>query len=168
MKPIIIDNFLPAQEFASIQKYLLSMDFPWYYSPYIAKKTEKASLNFYMIHVFFDELRFWSHNTGILTPIYKRLGSSLRGLIRAKANLYPYSSKLCIHPAHVDYPFTHKASLLYLNTNNGYTKLTAGPWKGTKIKSIANRCVTFDGSTPHSSTTCTDQKVRINIGINYF
>jgi LmbE family N-acetylglucosaminyl deacetylase len=39
---------------------------------------------------------------------------------------------------------------------------------GAEIKSIENRVLLFDPSTEHHSTTCTDQKVRININFNYF
>ena len=30
------------------------------------------------------------------------------------------------------------------------------------------RIVLFDGSKPHNSSTCTDQKVRVVLSINYF
>ena len=39
---------------------------------------------------------------------------------------------------------------------------------GTKIESVANRVLLFDSSRPHSSTRCTDQKVRVNINLNYY
>ena len=39
---------------------------------------------------------------------------------------------------------------------------------GTKIDSIANRALLFDPSKLHSSTSCTDDKVRLNMNINYF
>ena len=51
-----------------------------------------------------------------------------------------------------------------MNTNNGYTEFE----DGTKVESVENRIVYFDGSIPHNSSTCTDQKVRAVISINYF
>ena len=39
---------------------------------------------------------------------------------------------------------------------------------GTRVDSIENRLVTFDGSVPHSSSTCTDKKNRLVLAINYF
>ena len=38
---------------------------------------------------------------------------------------------------------------------------------GTKIDSIANRMLIFDGAEKHCSTTTTNVPVRINININY-
>ena len=50
-----------------------------------------------------------------------------------------------------------------MNTCNGFTILD----DGTKIDSIENRALLFDPSKLHHSTTCTDEKVRINIILNY-
>ena len=55
-------------------------------------------------------------------------------------------------------------SIYYLNSNNGYTEFE----DGTKIESVANRLVLIDGSQKHCSTNCTDETVRVNIGVNYF
>ena len=38
-----------------------------------------------------------------------------------------------------------KRDIYYINTNNGYTKLE----DGTKVMSVANRLLLFDGSTSH-------------------
>ena len=39
---------------------------------------------------------------------------------------------------------------------------------GTKIESVSNRNVIFDGSTPHNSTNCTNEKARFVLAVNYF
>ena len=78
--------------------------------------------------------------------------------------LYVNQGKHIIHDRHTDKPYSHKASLLYLNTNNGFTEFD----DGTRVDSIENRFVTFDGSVPHSSSTCTDKKNRLVLAINYF
>ena len=49
-----------------------------------------------------------------------------------------------------------------LNTNNGKTILN----DEVEIDSIANRLLVFDGDIPHCSTTCTDEKVRLNVNVN--
>jgi hypothetical protein len=64
---------------------------------------------------------------------------------------------------HVDQNFKHKGIILYVNNNDGYTKLI----DGTKIESIENRALFFDSSKKHCSTTCTNAESRINININY-
>ena len=55
-------------------------------------------------------------------------------------------------------------SILYLNTNDGYTIFE----DGTKIESVENRLVTFDSHIKHSGTSCTNQKVRLVLNMNYF
>ena len=57
-----------------------------------------------------------------------------------------------------------KTAILYLNTNNGFTEFD----DDTRVDSIENRLVTFDGSVHHSSSTCTDKKNRLVLAINYF
>ena len=78
--------------------------------------------------------------------------------------MFPNTEKLHEHGMHVDYDYPHKAAILSINTCDGYTKLE----DGTKIDSVANRMLIFDGSTLHTSTNTTDQTVRININFNYF
>ena len=78
--------------------------------------------------------------------------------------MYPNTEKVHEHGEHADYSWKHKTALFSLNTCDGYTKLE----DGTKIDSVANRMLLFDASTPHTSSTCTDQPVRVNINFNYF
>ena len=54
-------------------------------------------------------------------------------------------------------------SILYINTNNGYTELESGEI----IESIANRLVTFPANTRHRTITQTDEQTRILINFNY-
>ena len=50
------------------------------------------------------------------------------------------------------------------NDNDGFTVLE----DGTEIESPANRVLFFDPLTLHASTSCTDQRCRWNIQVNYF
>lgn len=54
--------------------------------------------------------------------------------------------------------------IFYLNTNDGFTILNGE----TKINSVENRILLFDPSELHSSTTCTNDKCRVNVNFNYF
>ncbi|MAU64390.1 MAG: hypothetical protein CMC38_08660, partial [Flavobacteriaceae bacterium] len=63
-----------------------------------------------------------------------------------------------------DLDYDHQAALIYLNTNDGFTELD----DGTRIDSIENRLLLFNGNELHSSSTCTDQKRRVLISLNYF
>jgi hypothetical protein len=85
-------------------------------------------------------------------------------MVRARALLYTNQGKQIVHEKHTDYYFPHKTIVFYMNTNNGYTEFE----DGTKVESVENRIVFFDGSIPHNSSTCTDQKARAVISINYF
>ena len=56
------------------------------------------------------------------------------------------------------------------NSCDGFTILehsTRDPEKRVTISSIENRLLLFKADTPHRSTSCTDQKFRMNININY-
>lgn len=161
----IITNFLEDASFKSIQKTLLSPSFPWYYNSEVAHRDnlkEKTSHLFYMTHLFYLDHKFNSDQMAILAPLLNKLAP--KALIRIKANLYTHTSTLHQHPPHIDYNFPHQAAIYSINTNDGFTVLK----NNNKIKSKANQIAFFDGSEYHSSTTCTNQQIRVNIGINYF
>ena len=169
----VIDNFLPQKEFREIQKIIINEDnipntspqtsLGWLYTSGIAKKNEQENWKyFYMIHSIYEYGIICSKFYEKLIPVLEKL--DVKALVRIKANLYPNSEELHEHEAHTDTNYPHMAAILYINTCNGYTKLK----DGTKIDSIANRILLFDGSISHCSTTTTDQTARFNINFNYF
>jgi hypothetical protein len=174
----VIDDFLPQKEFREIQKILINEDnipntsqqttLGWLYSsqtisPTISVKDESKNWKyFYMIHSIYDNGIVRSQFYEKIIPVLEEL--NVKALMRIKANLYPNSEKVHEHEAHIDYPFSHKTAILYINSCNGYTKLK----NGTKIDSIANRVLLFDASEPHQSTTTSDQTARFIINFNYF
>jgi hypothetical protein len=181
----IIDDFLPQKQFQDIQSYLMNdvknisdidkKKYPpvgWAYNPNVVASTHYKGLNnpnsssqnvkhFYMVHMVYL--------VNVLSPLYDKLRSILnkldvKALIRIKCNLYPNSETIYEHESHTDFPFSHKSAILSINTCDGYTKLN----DGTKIGSVANRILLFDGSIPHQSTTTSDTTARFNINFNYF
>ena len=179
----VIDNFLPSDVFDKIHELLL---FPtliknkpvptWTYSPNVMgvkaikeKEQEKkwgifASTDqklFYMVHIAYDRT-IASHFYDEIMPYCKSL--DIKALIRIKINMFPNTEILKEHGMHIDYKFPHKGALFSVNTCDGYTKLE----DGTKIDSVANRMLLFEAGKPHSSTTCTNQPVRVTINFNYF
>ena len=81
-----------------------------------------------------------------------------------KANLLFKTPTIIEHGYHVDYRTRpHQTAILYLNSNNGYTRFRGGK----KITSEKNKLVKFDGSLWHTGSSCTDQQHRIVINFNY-
>jgi hypothetical protein len=172
MKTQIIDNALGSKQFKDIQHALLSHKFLWSFNDSIAKDvwiegSDEDEDNYY----FTNQLYIRNPNQKIIStlehwPLQPLLRSVLQKdskLIRVKANLYLRTDKIVHHNNHIDYEFEHSAAIFYINTNDGLTVLE----DGTEIESVANRLLVFDGSKPHHSTTCTDQKRRVNINMNY-
>ena len=166
----IIDNFISNKELFNMQSLFLDPDIaspiPWYYN---AGTTGDYELkikydveDYYFCNLFYVDDKPYSKGFKELKTILDKL--NCKSLIRVKGNLYPSTSKRYNHPEHIDYSYSHKGAIFYVNTNDGFTVLE----DGTEIKSIENRVLLFDPSTKHHSTTCTDQKVRVTINFNYF
>ncbi|NBW58518.1 hypothetical protein EBR43_12250 [bacterium] len=180
----IIDNALSPRDASIIRDTLLSNEFSWHYADVLSYDKECDAEHFkkefsalvkdgrkapekplgYFTHMFFKDYMITSNLFQIIVPIINML--QVNALMRVKANFYTNQVKdqVMSHPSHRDHEVTHKAAIYYVNTNNGYTILE----DGTKIESIANRILLFDGSTLHSSTDCSDQPYRVNINFNYF
>ena len=60
-----------------------------------------------------------------------------------------------------DYP--GQTAIFYVNTNDGYTEFE----DSTRVESVANKIVIFDSKLKHRGTTCTNQKTRVVINLNY-
>ena len=179
MKTQIIDNALDPKEFKDIQHALLSNTFPWFWNDSIARNTptlrELKGLEHHEFgaqiikardensNYFTNGLTSETLNNWPLQPLLRLVIQKDSKLIRVKANLYLRTDEIEHHDNHVDYDFENTAAILYINTNNGLTVLE----DGTECESVANRLLLFDGSKLHHSTTCTDQKRRVNININY-
>jgi hypothetical protein len=169
VKHKVIENFFDEDYFNNLVDLFTGKtneeQIPWHFNSSVAYYNDDAVKNnlFYMSHVFYDLNIPMSPHYEILFPLLQELGIANWGLIRIKANLYPNTERLHEHPMHTDFPFSHSAAILSLNTCDGYTKLK----DGTKIDSIANRVLLFDASEKHCSTTTTNIPARMNININY-
>jgi hypothetical protein len=160
MKYKVIDNFLEKKDFIKLKDTMCHPDFPWYYNDSVSKEGKKDS--FYFTHLFYCDDGKESNWYYSIVPIIIKL--KIKTLVRVKGNFYPKANKIIEHGKHVDADYKHKGFILYINTNDGFTRLK----DGTKIKSIENRGLLFDPSIEHNSTTCTNQNGRININFNYF
>ena len=159
----ILDNALPKEEFKNIKDFILNPNFPWNLTPVVTNDKENllTTASYYFTH------EFWSgFNTEPQAQIFAPLLNIMecKAIMRIKGNLYPSTEKIIHHDKHIDYEFSHKGAIFYLNTNNGLTILE----DGTEVQSIENRLLLFDPSKPHNSTTCTNDKCRVNVNFNYF
>ena len=158
----IVDNFLPQDYFEHLKRTILGHNFPWLYEAEVANVGEHQEEHFYFTHRIYENYQPASSFFEECIPFFKQI--EMDAIVRARALLYTNQGKQIVHEKHTDYNFPHKTIVFYMNTNNGYTEFE----DGTKVESVENRIVFFDGSIPHNSSTCTDQKVRAVISINYF
>ena len=161
----VIDDCLPNYYFKRIQKTLLEdTNFPWYWQDGSNFPMEPDFFQFN--HVFIDE------NLGLNSKmdLFNIMTSTLQVKIwrRIKANLNTRTTFKRFHGWHSDFPDSKgygpgKTAILYVNTNNGYTRFK----KGGKVKCVENRLAIFDSYLLHSGVTCTDKKRKVVVNFNY-
>jgi len=171
----IIDNFLPEEEFKKLSdfivfnnKFPLTIDDGVGYGPNnkdYNEKLEKDFRNWYAVHISYINDVPISNSYDVIAPILSPAFNKLeiKSLLKIKTNFYPYTHKIFEHSPHIDYKFRCGAAVLSLNTCDGFTRLS----DGTKIDSIANRVVLFEGNTLHNSSTTSNAKGRWNINFNF-
>lgn len=159
----IFDNFLSEEDFSHIKNHILYPQFSWDLTTSVSERGEKLPIicSYYFTHIFWANFNV-QPDSQIFSSVLNKL--NCRAIIRIKANLYPSTNIIMQHDNHIDYDFTHRGAILYINTNNGLTILE----DKIEIKSVENRLLLFDPTKPHRSTTCTDDKCRINVNFNFF
>ena len=175
----IIDNFLPENEFLELKENVMwNPNFPIHMvqdvgvaKKYTTKEAyhleQKNKWAWYGVHTFYHgdvpKSEYFGKIQEIFCPKLYDLGV-LKSLARIKLNFYPYTTKIQEHNPHQDQKNFIKAALFSLNTCNGFTRMH----NGTKIDSVANRMVFFDGSQLHNSSTTSNAKARYNINFNFY
>ena len=161
----VIDNFLERNQFQLLSDTLMGNEFPWYYNSdsIYGTSLNKKSIPLFAHRFFHDGVYYKPFD--IVEPCLRKL--KMKELIRIKANLNMKTLFTRNIGWHVDFepPYTkdQKTAILYINDNNGYTRV-----KGYgKVKSVANRIVIFDPHIPHAGYTCTNEKTRVMVNFNY-
>ena len=168
MKERIIDNFLPQEEFESLQEAIVfNSKFPFHFAQVTkSSSSEKDYWNWYGIHLLYNfdvpNSPYFESIYQLFIPRFKDWGMC-ESLIRIKANFFPYTETLKEHHPHQDYPFFNTGAIYSLNTCDGFTRMA----DGSKVDSVANRIVFFDASSSHNSTTTSDCAARYNINFNF-
>lgn len=172
----IIDNYLSTEDFNLLKNTLLGSDFPWYLCPtkvlYNEESIVEDKYNYQFTHIFYNNYVVRSDWFNIIAPLINPivLPNKTIELVRIKANLLPATHDIIQYDYHTDVEYTSDfdnfekyTAVFYVNTNNGFTILA----DGTKIESIENRLVSFSSDTEHAGSSCTDQKTRCVINLNY-
>mgnify|MGYP001267944362 CR=1 FL=1 len=140
----------------------------------IAEKSDKFSGQF--VHLAYSNCIPKTTFFNSLLPVLNRL--DVTTLNRVKLNLQPRTNKIVEGLFHADMSGemsietmkTWTTSIFYVNTNDGYTEFQDGriEMENTKVKSVANRMVTFPANLRHRGTSCTNENTRVVINYNYF
>lgn len=163
---VVVDDFLDDTSFESSYDLLMNDMFPWYYNDHVVFPGES---HFQFTHVFFrkNKVNSETYYDNLIYPFFiKKLDPF--AIYSIKANLKLQTEKLIEYPLHTDYSYETSriedvvTAIYYVNTNNGYTIFE----DGTKVKSVRNRMILFDGKIKHAGTSCTDEKTRCVINFN--
>jgi hypothetical protein len=145
---------------------MLGPDIAWAYNSFVAKPDSELRndpYDFQFTHTFYNKNNPISGWIELVDPILEIIKPS--AIVRIKANLQTRTEKITTHQYHYDHDyFDGKIAIFYVNTNDGYTIFD----DGTKIESIENRLVIFNGNILHTGTTCTDQKTRCLINFMFY
>lgn len=161
---VVIDDFLDSEYFNQIRDQLLKPTTPWYM--HTIDNNFNLPYNIVMKHIVYADMAPASDFHQMFVPIYEKL--NIFSLIRVKANLqYPTSEVFetfwhqDIHPG---FPREGlRLAILYLNDNDGYTKLE----NGQIIQAKANRMAIIPGHMQHTGSTHTGSEFRAVINFNY-
>ena len=166
----VIDNFLENDKFKYIEHSITNDTFPWYYSEKINVDPELAQEPKYDYQLFNTLYAAPTHKSDqfkIINALINKINPRI--LLRVKANFSPANDRIIEHGMHQDVQVGDDlldictTAVYYVNTNDGYTKFE----NGDTVHSKANRFVSFPSKTFHTGTTCTDQKCRIVLNLNY-
>lgn len=157
----VYKNFLQKKDFLIMQEHLLGDNFPWYFNDGILARRDKY---FQFVHAFYHNYNITSDHFWLVKPVIDLLKP--RSILRIKANLTPKNEKSNNHGYHTDFDKYENITtgLLYINTNNGFTKFKD---RNIEVMSEANKYVEFDCKEKHASNSCTDEKIRVVVNFNY-
>ena len=155
----IIDNFLPEEEFNSIQSFMMGGEFRWFY---VHGRTTSDDGSFHMTHIFYQpQVGPNSEHINIWNTFMNKVES--KKCERIKANLTFKTPTIESADYHMDYE-DRTTAIFYITTNNGYTEFE----NGVRVKSVANRVCIFDSNLKHRGTTHTEgDQQRIVVNFNY-
>ena len=170
----VIDDFLPKEQFEQISSLVMNHqenNFPFYIQNDVADADDVDSnrpWSWYATHAFYVDHEIKSKYFPLIKELFltkfRDEMKIMSGLIRVKANFYPWTSEVREHNWHTDYPdLRNNAALFSLNTCNGYTSFK----EVGKVDSVANRMIFFNSHIEHCSSTTSNYYGRYNINFNF-
>ena len=161
----VIKNLVKPKYFKPINEYILSSYFPWFLNKGINSFDGKDEKHFQFTHTFIKNggiVNTSEKHMTVIEPILSAL--DVNEVLRCKLNLTTRTAEPITHGLHVDgVEGSTYTAVFYLNTNNGATVFE----NNKKYQSVANQAVVFDPTLKHSGISCTDEKVRLVLNINY-
>jgi len=160
----VIDNFLSTNEFKRIQDEILNSDkFLWGFGNNKSNHDSQSNVhNFQFVHMVYQNSVPKSYFFDLCKPIESRL--KVGQWIRIKVNLTTPTPEVYHYAFHKDVSYLNcKTAVLYINTNDGYTAFP----NGEKVPSVENRLVVFDSNIWHAGSTCTNEKRRVVLNLNF-
>ena len=159
----VIDDFLPQDKISFFRQCILN-EANWKYSDEVGKNKDKSGFYFYSI--LWEPVMSAKINETLLEQISIIPKKLQFQLLRSRACLYIKTNTIIEHAFHIDSEIEHLTGIFYLNSNNGYTRLKLDD-RVLKIESKENRLLLLDGDLPHSSSTCTDNDIRLVLNFNF-
>lgn len=188
---LIIDDFLPKVKFKELSTFVMSNEFPWFYSTHVSLPPEDQGITdeyafetdgfYHMLYA--DEINyhgmFFEKFLSFFNKCSEQFGYTQEDLIRARLGLKQpkvgYKVENYNLP-HVDYTFPHDTIIYYLNDSDGDTRIFnqhAATHPDAKSFSVqqtiepkANRLVLFDGCQYHTASNPMNVNRRIVLNVN--
>ena len=169
-KPYVIDDFMHKKEFNELQSWVMGRSIQWQYCDCVVDPDNVGDSNpdaYQFVHsLYISSMGFYNEEIMRLKDLFTIINPQV--LLKCKLNLQPKTiGERRKNDFHTDFtpPLPGwTTAIFYLNTNNGYTEFECD---GSKIDSVANRIVFFDGTMRHRGTTCTDAKNRYVLNLNF-
>lgn len=158
-------NFLNKELFNEIKNLIDSTKIPWFYQNSMTNQGDRQE-KFFLSHLIYDENKPNSDLYDYFGEITKLL--NVKSLIKIRASLSVNTNERYYSNWHTDQEFKCKTSLLYLNTNNGFTEIYDDKNEIHKISCEENKMLIFDSYHKHRLVSQTDTSKRLTINFNYF
>lgn len=192
----IIDNFLSETDFNTMNKIVMSNEFPWFYIDHASLAPEDNILQDELAletcgfnHIVYDRdygVKSFTYNymTNFFAKISETFGYQERHMLRARFSMKFQKqgfTKDNYNLPHVDYYYPHQTMIYYINDSDGDTRvfdqfytmtgLDSGIAQKTfstqhRIEPKANRLLVIDGLQYHTASNPIDYHRRIIFNLN--